>query len=209
LGPVKDPVAAAGLQKDWSSPSGVFQRFLNWLDGGLDSGGEKYLETRRRLVLYFDRKNCVSADELADETLSRVARRLAEEGQITNVPPVQYCYMVARYVLLEYQRRPAQKEISIEVLGCASLPFGTCPTEPDTAEAEAKRLHCLETCLQKLQRDYRELILEYYRGEGRVKIECRRRLAERLGVTTNALSIRACRIRERLEKCVRTCYGGK
>ena len=28
---------------------------------------------RRRLVAYFDRKNCIAPDDLADETMSRVA----------------------------------------------------------------------------------------------------------------------------------------
>jgi hypothetical protein len=41
-----------------------------------------------------------------------------------------------------------------------------------------------------------------------VKIALRRKLAARLGVTMNALSIRACRIRDRLEACVRACSGG-
>jgi len=57
---------------------------LKWLDGGADSGGERYLEIRRRLVSYFDRRNCTSPDELADETLNRVARRLEEKGAITD-----------------------------------------------------------------------------------------------------------------------------
>ena len=43
-------------------------RLLEWLDEGTDSGGERFLEMRRRLVSYFDRKNCLEADDLADET---------------------------------------------------------------------------------------------------------------------------------------------
>jgi len=46
------------------------------------------------------------------------------------------------------------------------------------------------------------LILRYYQGEQRAKIENRRALAERLGLTINALRIRASRIRSRLEACV-------
>jgi hypothetical protein len=30
-----------------------FQRFLSWLDEGADSGGERYVEMRRRLVSAF------------------------------------------------------------------------------------------------------------------------------------------------------------
>jgi hypothetical protein len=53
----------------------------------------------------------------------------------------------------------------------------------------------------------REIIARYYVGKARVKIEHRRALAEDLGITINALSIRACRIRDKLETCVRECVG--
>jgi hypothetical protein len=72
-------------------------------------------------------------------------------------------------------------------------------TEPDRAQGLLERL---ERCLERLFLADRELILEYYRGEQREKIENRRKLAERLVLTMNALSIRACRIREQLETCV-------
>jgi hypothetical protein len=73
------------------------------------------------------------------------------------------------------------------------------------AVAKEKLFYCLERCLSKIQPESRELILEYYRGEQRAKIERRSELATSLGLTTNALSIRACRIRSKLEICVRTC----
>jgi DNA-directed RNA polymerase specialized sigma24 family protein len=66
---------------------------------------------------------------------------------------------------------------------------------------------CLERCLDSLSRPERQLILEYYLGEKRVKIDRRSELATRLGITMNALSIRACRIRHKLEACVRECFG--
>jgi len=80
------------LKRDPSTSPNAFRQFLNWLDDGSDSRGEKYLEMRRRLVAYFDRKNCVAPDDLADETLNRVARRLEEEGIITGTgfPKVFY-----------------------------------------------------------------------------------------------------------------------
>jgi DNA-directed RNA polymerase specialized sigma24 family protein len=206
---VEDDLTPAGFTNEGTSARNVFHQFLKWLDEGVDSDGQKYLEIRRRLVRYFERKNCSPADELADETLSRVARRLAEEGEIREATPAQYCYTVARFVFLECQRRPGQSQISME-----SLPFvdrdspdAQPPSERREAESQAKRLQCLETCLRQLPSLHCELILDYYRGERRAKIELRRRLAERLGLTANALSIRACRIRDRLERCVRACCG--
>ena len=51
----------------------------------------------------------------------------------------------------------------------------------------------------------RELVVDYYRDARRQRIEGRRDLAARLGITMNALGIRACRIRSALETCVGAC----
>ena len=135
--PGKDPATPAGFEEGRSTDRSAFRRFLDWLDLGLDSKGEKYLEIRRRLVQYFDRKNCASPDELADETLNRVARRLAEEGEITGVTPAHYCYLVARFVFLEYQRRPDRGYVSMEVLPTLA---GSFPGAPVSSELDMERL---------------------------------------------------------------------
>src|SRR6476659_6628318 len=89
-----------------SGSSGTsFTRLLRWLDDGSDSQGERYLEMRRRLVAYFDRRNRPAPDTLADETFDRVSRTLEESGRINITPPARYCYVVARFVLLEDIRR--------------------------------------------------------------------------------------------------------
>lgn len=202
----------AELKKDWSLDPGAFRRLLNWLDEGVDSSGERYLEVRRRLVFYFVRKKCLSPDDLADETLTRIARRLEEEGTISDTPPARYCYIVARFVFLEYHRRNERTQMSLDALAGsgAAAPGLVSPPEPDDAVVRrAKRLDCLDRCLQKLIPDHRALIVEYYCGERRAKIEHRRELAGRLGVTMNAMTIRACRIRDRLETCVIACCGEK
>ena len=81
-------------KKDWSLTAHGFHRLLSWLDEGANSDGQKYLEMRRRLVAYFDRKNCSAPNELADETLNRVARRLEEENVTDSEPPAaRYCYI--------------------------------------------------------------------------------------------------------------------
>jgi DNA-directed RNA polymerase specialized sigma24 family protein len=204
-----DPAPArATLKKDWILNDGAFQRFLKWLDGDTNSGGESYLEIRRRLVFYFDRRNCASPDELADETLNRVARRLEEEGAITDASPAHYCYIVAKYVFLESVRAPESRGTSVDDLSLSAQAASrlAVPALPDADDiAKEKRLNCLEICLRKLQSADQEMILEYYQGEQRAKIQRRSQLAERLGFTMNALTIRVCRIRTKLELWVKTC----
>lgn len=185
---------------DWVLTQSAFRQLLDWLDEGVNSDGSRYLEIRRRLVLYFDRKNCLSPDELADETLNRVARRLEEEGAISTDAPAHYCYIVARFVLLEDLRRLPQKQFDEQI-----------PAIAKSTEAEKeveRRLECLERCMQNLDSDERSLIVNYYQGEQRTKIENRKVIAQKLGVTINALSIRACRIRTKLENCMRKCLDG-
>ena len=199
-------------KKDWELTVDAFRQLLEWLDAGVDSGGEKYLEMRRRLVSFFDRKNCLAPDDLADETLNRVARRLKEEGAITNTTPAHYLYIVARFVFLEYLRRNETDAVSLDSASQPGAPSVSVAPDSDlqvSREEKEKLLDCLERCLDRLEPENRELILHYYRGEQRAKIENRRALAERLGLTINALSIRACRVRARLEACVSECTGHK
>jgi DNA-directed RNA polymerase specialized sigma24 family protein len=160
---------------------------------------------RRRLVVYFDRKNCPSPDELADETLNRVARRLEEEGSITTDTPAHYCHIVARFVFLEYLRNPELGEFPDDRAGSAKAHLFTAHDTSQEQREREKRLECLGRCLEQLEPRDRELISSYYTGEQRVKIDNRRALAARMAITMNALSIRACRIRDKLEDCVRKC----
>ena len=195
------------MKKDWTPTQTAFRQFLDWLDEGVASGGEKYLEMRRRLVFYFDRKNCLASDELADETLSRVAQKLEEKGSITGMSPAHYCYVVAKFVFLENLRQAKRGQSGLNELAQDRLSSVGSLNSKDTAAMQSReRLHdCLDSCLAKLSSADRDLILEYYRGEQRAKIERRSQLAARLGLSMNALTIRACRIRYKLEECMRTC----
>ena len=192
-------------QQGWVLSPNVFDALLNWLDQGINSSGKTYLEMRRRLVFYFDRKNCSTPDELADETLNRVARRLEEEGTIESETPAKYCYIVARFVFMEYLRESHRAGIALDELKRQGS--GDYFVVPEVHNNREKTLACLGRCTSKLEPVNHELITRYYVGKGRVKIANRRALAESLGITMNALAIRACRLRDKLEACVRQCVN--
>jgi DNA-directed RNA polymerase specialized sigma24 family protein len=193
-------------KQEWVLSPKAFETLLNWLGEGSDSQGVAYLEMRRRLVGYFDRKNCAAPEELADETLNRVARRIEEEGSITSDTPAKYCYIVARFVFLEYLRA-RKSEVPINELVRHPAGEVAIAESSDEQEGREKLLSCLERCVGGLPPTSRDLILRYYCGEQRVKIENRRALAQHLEISINALAIRACRIREKLEACVKECLG--
>lgn len=193
-------------KKNWAMTSGALSRLLEWLDEGDDSGGQKYLEMRRRLVAYFDRKNCLTAHEYADETLNRVARRLEEAGTIESETPAKYCFITARFVFMEHLRRGAGKT-DVPLDETLEKQVAITDEAKEQTETREKMLDCLEKCAAKLDPANRDLIFNYYLGEEQIKIKNRRALAERLDVSPNALSIRACRIREKLEICINKCVA--
>ena len=184
----------------------AFRRLLAWLDQGVETNGQSYLVIRERLLSYFDRKNCLNADELADETLNRVARRLEEEGgNIETEAPARYCYIVARFIFMEHLRETKRVD---HALGQMQRLASNNDSLMNEAAAEKELRHkCLDRCIGKLDPASRDVITKYYIGKERVKIENRRSLANSLGISVNALSIRACRIRDKLEKCVRECLS--
>jgi hypothetical protein len=182
----------------------AFRRLLVWLDGGVDSQGETYLEVRRRLIAYFDRRNCASPDELADETFNRVASTLEQSGTIAVTPPARYCYVVARFVFLEDVRGRESARMSA-AMRADRLVTTSRDDETDAFAIREQRHECLDRCLNALDPGQRGLVVEYYSGVGREKIDRRRALVVRLGITMNALSSRASRIRDLLERCVAKC----
>ncbi len=183
----------------------AFTRLLAWLDDGVASHGERYLEMRRRLVSYFDRRNRPAAEDLADETLNRIARTLEQTGAIATKPPARYCYVVAKFVLLEDARRE-RRHVPLDETWHTGTVHRPVPVGSDTGlKVREQRLDCLDRCLLELKPDQRELIVDYYADVRRQKIERRREMAARLGITMNALGIRAFRIRDNLMACVEGC----
>jgi hypothetical protein len=181
----------------------AFTRLLRWLDDGTDSQGERYLEMRRRLVAYFDRRNRPAPDILADQTFDRISRTLEESGRIRVTPPARYCYVVARFVLLE-DIRAAERTIPFDET--RSLIRSDVPSRTATNEESSQQLlDCLSRCLARLKPADRDLIVEYYRDAKRQRIDRRRSLASKLGITMNALGIRTWRLRASLEACVGAC----
>lgn len=191
-------MAKADLKRRWEPSEPAFRQLLSWLDEGTDSHGETYLSVRERLVHYFARRNGPFPEDLADETLNRVARRLEEAGSIDDVTPVQFCYITAKFVLLESLRQQGRQ---------TAVEPGAARIEPidDGADESDRMSTCLERCLAACSPSERELILEYYRTDSGSARAHRKQLAARLGLTANSLAIRACRIRGRLEGCVRGC----
>lgn len=173
----------------WVLTKESFDALLSWLDPDPEAAARKYELIRTRLIKIFVCRGCGEPEDLADETIDRVARRLKEIEDEFVGDPARYFYGVANKVHLEYIRRK---------------PAPTPPPPPDSSEVE-REYDCLERCMQKLTSDNRELVLQYYQEEKQAKIDHRKQLADQLGIALNALRIRAYRIRATLLECVQKC----
>ena len=191
----------AEVRQKWTLDQEAFDKLLLALGDDRDDpdrGGKKYLEIRSNLIRFFEWRGCPFPDDHADETINRMAKRVAEGEEILN--PSGYALGVARLLVLEIVKGRQREQ--------AALSEMTPDTEPHVEENDGEgRIECLRECLGSLSSDNRQLILEYYEGEKGDKIRNRKKLIERLGIPVNTLRMRALRLRERLQVCVEDCLS--
>lgn len=180
-----------------------FDALLTLFSDDREEAGVSYEAVRRSLVQYFLNKQCDHAEQLADETLNRVARKVDSFDRTRNIRPTTFVLGFASRVYLEYRRGPDRLSVPIdsERLESAEAPSSSLENEEE--------LECLDACLQKLPVEDRELIIKYYSRERSERVKLRRDLAEFLGVAPEVLHVRVYRLRQTLRKCVNGCVGKK
>lgn len=184
---------SASRKKKWSLDQESFDGLLAWLDSDCEVAGRRYQEIRVRLMKIFVRRGCYVAEELADETINRVARKLPEiEKDYVGDPALYFCG-VARLVFKEWVPKPG--------------PIPPPIPAPDPPEVLELYDRCLTTCLDPLNPVDREIILDYFKDEGRAKINTHNTMAGELGISISALRTRAHRIKKTLKECVTKCIG--
>jgi len=185
-------------KNEWVLTQAAFDGFLATLDRDRDRAGEKYEYIRLKLLKYFQWCGSDVPDIDADETINRVTRRIYEGQDVYNL--TGYIYGVAKLVHAESIKRRnrmrALDEESFIVLSSAGV------------EVEVPNYHeCLERCLGCLSDEDREVITEYYRYKKTEKIDGRKQLAARLGVSLNTLRVKMHRQRMNLEACMEKCFA--
>ena len=179
------------IKRSWELQQPGFERLLQRLSSNRELAAREYERLRFRLTKLFQWKGHIDAEDLADRTLDRLARRLEDGEQID--PVYGYCCGIARMLLLEAHRERERQSDAMEEL--VSTQNSSPVRDPVTLEA---LLHCLG----KLPEETRTLVLDYYQGDKQLLIEQRKGLAERRGIPLNALRLRVNRIRLQLERCV-------
>jgi DNA-directed RNA polymerase specialized sigma24 family protein len=167
----------------WELSREALARLLETLDADSDAAGKKYIALRTRLTDLFAWQRCDSPEDLADETLNRVARKLSENHVIQNLG--SYALGVARMIVHEARRSEQEKRAAIRELKIVG----------GQAKQESDLLETVRRCLASLPAGNRRLIERYYAED----LEA---LAREEGISVNALRNRALRIREKLFECV-------
>lgn len=183
--------SSASPQKNWVLTHESFDSLLRWLGPDREQAGRRYEEIRRKLIRIFAYRECFDAEDLADETINRVARKLPDISENYVGDPAYYFYGVAQNIYLEYRRKKAR----------------VIEPPPELSGPPDLLSECLEECLGRLTAENRELVLQYYQEEKHAKIDRRRQIADRLGIGLNALRIRAHRIRANLKDCLTLCIN--
>lgn len=171
---------------------------------------ERYEHVRQALLVFFTFRGAVDPPQLTDETINRVARRLAEGKEIFTENPLSYFYGVARNVWRETVAHPVTTQSLDDFLPPDKHHIPDpheLLTQAQEQRAFEQRLTCLERCLQTLPPKDRDLMLAYYQGTGSTKIENRQDLAAQYGISLKTLRNKTSRLRCELAVCVRNCLA--
>jgi len=177
-----------------------FEALLAQLDPDRERAGEIYETIRRKLVRLFEWRGCGNAEDLADETINRVARRMAEGIELRSRDPYSYFCGVAHLVYKEVLRQASRERHALEK---AYLPLSF--QFPQDGEPPDRRLECLRRCLDRLPSEQRDLVLRYHQRENNIRN--RQTLAREMEIPLNALRIRVHRVRRKLEACVHETFS--
>lgn len=167
-----------------------FEKLLAWLDSDPEEAGSKLNLIHSRVIRIFVSRGCIDAESLADEVSNRVAVRI--DMVIKNYIDPLRCFLgFVDNVYREHLRD--EKRPIVE------------PPRQRRSEQLERENQCLEECLKNLTKPERNLFERYFQGEKRVRINGRRKLAEELGITPNALRIQAHHKRRKVLECLQTC----
>jgi DNA-directed RNA polymerase specialized sigma24 family protein len=177
-----------------------FEALLRLLAPDRDLAGARYEHLRRRLISVFTYRGCTSPEDLADETMDRVARKLFESALKTeDRDPGAVVFGVAWNIAREsFHRRRS-----------VAWPEQWEPPDPagldGDMETKEREQECLDRCLSGLADNDRDLVLRYFQGEKGAKIQQRSRLCQQLRLSPNALRVKIHRITTGLRECVFDC----
>lgn len=167
---------------------------LLWLGSTREEGAERYEQIRRSLIRILSYRGCIDAEEIADETINRVAHKLPKIIKKYRGNPAFYFYGVADKVFLEYQKRRRKL-----------VPLPPRIAVPNPPPSDETYLDCIEKCMRRMKEGDRELVELYYQDDTSGRILKRKDLAGRLGLKMSNLRVKVFRLISDLQLCTEKC----
>jgi len=165
-----------------------------------EESGREYERLRSKLILFFSRRLIEFPEDLADESLDRLARRIAEGKEIDSV--AAFALGIARHVALEQMgRKNRAQTMEDDFWNNIPAPVATLSEDVEVAR--------MERCLKRLHPEESGLLRSYYLAKEEKPIAARGKLAEGLGISANTLRQRVFLARQRLRDCMTATEGKK
>jgi|ERR1700723_760948 RNA polymerase sigma factor (sigma-70 family) len=156
-----------------------------------EESGLEYERLRSKLILFFSRRMLQFPEDLADEALDRLARRIVEGTVIDSIPA--FALGIGRHLALEQMKNRS------ETMGDDFWDNVPAPSATQSSEVEIARM---ERCLKTLRPDEAKLLRGYYLATDGTPMKTRDKLAKRLGISANTLRQRVFLARQRLRDCM-------
>jgi len=192
------------MARDKAIPPESLEEILAWLNPDRELAAEAYVQLRHDLTKIFIWRRGHDPEGMTDEVFDRVAKKIAEVRPAYEGDPRRYFHGVANNLIKENLKK-IKAHVSLDDVDLSTREA----MESENEQEAIAREECLQSCLQTLDSEKRELIKAYYAKLKQAKIEQRSKLAEDLGITLPALRVRLFRIRESLEKCIERCLKSK
>ena len=186
------------MTRDFAIPPESFDEILAWFNPDREMAAAMYVQLRHDLAKTFLWRQCSDPEGMTDEVFDRVAKKVRDVRRTYEGDPRLYFRAVANNLVKENFKK-IKTQIALEDVEL---------TKQQISEAAADQVdveECLQSCLQELSSDKRELILAYYAKEKQAKIDHRRELAQQFGISVETLRVRSHRICSSLEQCIERC----
>lgn len=174
-----------------------FDTLLTLFSDDREEAARGYEKLRAGLIRFFQFRGCCDPHTLADETFNRVASKMSAFRRTADVQPAAFIYGFARNILLEHLRSPRNRESQLETAAIQDK----VAADPANDAVEEDQAH-LQRCLNELSEKDRVLVLEYFSRDGGEKISLRKKMAERMGCSSQTLQSRIFRIKAGLRNCI-------
>jgi DNA-directed RNA polymerase specialized sigma24 family protein len=150
---------------------------------------QEALTIRDHVIRFVRRLRAQEPDEIAQETIFRIFHKI-KTGLVIE-QPLAYARSVAYHVLQEYRRNQKREKV---------LDFDLAAPAPDLTDEQM--LRCMQVCQRRsLSGGERKLLQAFEEADS----EGRQRLAEKMGISRNALGLRIHYVRTKLRRCVESC----